>query len=61
MLSKACDNASLSISFLEVIDAKEPLLDLAPPISGRSTEDADGEGGSGAIFQDGYCSCRLVA
>lgn len=51
MLSSACESASLSMSLREVIEAREPLRDLAPPIRGKSTDDAEGEGGSGAIFE----------
>lgn len=61
MLSNAWDNASLSISFREVMEAKEPRRDRVPPISGSSTEDADGEVGSGAILQGRCCSCRLLS
>lgn len=39
------------MSLREVIEAREPLRDLAPPIRGKSTDDAEGEGGSGAIFE----------
>ena len=50
MWSSAWERASLSISLREVIEASDPRRDLAPPISGRSTEEADGEGGSGAMI-----------
>lgn len=61
MLSSACDRASLSMSLRDVMDARDPRRDLWPPMSGKSTDDADGEGGSGAIFLSGYCSYELLA
>ena len=38
--------------FVDVIDAREPLRDLAPR-NGRSVEEAEGDGGSGAILANG--------
>jgi hypothetical protein len=42
------------MSLREVIEASEPRRDLAPPISGSNTEEADGEGGSGAMIPGVY-------
>lgn len=62
MLSSTCCRASLSISFRDVTDARDPRRDLfAPPISGSNTEDADGEDGSGAISPGGCSLCWLLA
>lgn len=61
MLSSTCCRASLSISLREVIDARDPRRDLFAPISGSNTEDADGEGDSGAIFPGGCSLCWLLA
>ena len=61
MLSSTCCRASLSISLREVIDARDPRRDRFAPISGSNTEDADGEGGSGAIFLGGCSLCWLLA
>jgi hypothetical protein len=58
MLSSTCCRASLSISLRDVIEAREPRRDLFP-IS--KTEDADGEGDSGAIVAGGCSLYWLLA